>query len=184
MPKLQVKKRKGSVYIYNCRAHRLHSICKLTLWDTTHKQRKEEEKPAHAREQGHTASMSGGAEIIAGAVVQRLAGMLGDKAWERVELLWIFEEDVEGLESKMIDLKVALRYADRRSRESADDEVVQHWLKRYKSVAYDIKDTLDELVANATIWGNSKCTVRQNPGNESSNECTKFICTYGCKKFT
>ncbi|CAD6228289.1 unnamed protein product [Miscanthus lutarioriparius] len=105
--------------------------------------------------------MSGGAEMIAGAVVQRLAGMLGNKAWERVELLWNFKEDVEGMERIMIDLKLALSYADKRSRESdGRDELVQPWLTRYKSVAYDIEDALDELVANATIWENSKCTVK------------------------
>lgn len=98
--------------------------------------------------------------MVAGAVVQRLAGMLGDKAWERVELLWNFKDDVEGMERIMIDLKLALNYADRRSRESDGDELVQPWLRRYKSVAYDIEDALDELVANATIWENSKCTVR------------------------
>jgi aquaporin TIP len=103
--------------------------------------------------------MSGGVEMIASAVVQRVAGMLGDIAWERLQLLWNYKEDVQDMEGKMATLQVVLSYADKRSRE-ADDALVQHWLKKYKFVAYDIEDTLDELVADAMIWGNSKCTVR------------------------
>jgi aquaporin TIP len=37
---------------------------------------------------------------------------------------------------------------------------VRHWLKKYKSVAYDMEDTLDELVADAMIWENSPSKVR------------------------
>lgn len=53
--------------------------------------------------------------MIAGAVVQRVAGILGNYAWERIELLWNFKEDAQEMEKKMIDLKVALNYADKRS---------------------------------------------------------------------
>jgi aquaporin TIP len=103
--------------------------------------------------------MSGGVEMIASAVVQRVAGMLGDIAWERLQLLWNYKEDVQDMEGKMATLQAVLSYADKRSRE-ADDALVQHWLKKYKSVAYDIEDTLDELVADALIWEARKCTVR------------------------
>uniref|UniRef100_A0A0D9VC99 NB-ARC domain-containing protein n=1 Tax=Leersia perrieri TaxID=77586 RepID=A0A0D9VC99_9ORYZ len=65
------------------------------------------------------------------------------------------------MESKMTDLKVALSYADKRSRETDDDALVlRHWLNKYKAVAYDMEDTLDELLANAMIWKNSQCTVK------------------------
>ncbi|KAF8648715.1 hypothetical protein HU200_064769 [Digitaria exilis] len=37
--------------------------------------------------------MSGGVEMIASAVAQRVAGMLGDIARERLQLLWNFKED-------------------------------------------------------------------------------------------
>uniref|UniRef100_A0A0D9YMB9 NB-ARC domain-containing protein n=1 Tax=Oryza glumipatula TaxID=40148 RepID=A0A0D9YMB9_9ORYZ len=105
--------------------------------------------------------MSGGAEMIAGAVVQRAARMLGDIAWERIQLLWNFQEDAQEMESKMTDLKVAHSYADKRSRETDDDALVlRHWLNKYKSVAYDMEDTLDELLTNAMIWKNSRCTVK------------------------
>jgi aquaporin TIP len=41
-----------------------------------------------------------------------------------------------------------------------DDALAQHWLKKYKSVSYDIEDAIDELEANATIWKNSPSKVR------------------------
>jgi aquaporin TIP len=90
--------------------------------------------------------MSGGAEMIAGAVVQRIAGFLGDIAWDRIELLWSFKEDVKDMESRMGGLQLALTYADKCS-QGIEDEWVQHWLKKYKSVAYYIEDALDELEA-------------------------------------
>uniref|UniRef100_A0A1E5UYZ6 Disease resistance N-terminal domain-containing protein n=1 Tax=Dichanthelium oligosanthes TaxID=888268 RepID=A0A1E5UYZ6_9POAL len=102
--------------------------------------------------------MAGGAEMIAGAVVKGVAGMFGNIAWERIELLWDFKEDAQEMENKMIDLKDALSYADKFSQETGN-ALVKNWLKKYKSVAYDIEDVLDELVANAMLWGNSKCTV-------------------------
>ena len=97
--------------------------------------------------------------MIASTVVQRVAGMLGDIAWERLQLLWNYKEDVQDMEGKMDTLQVALSYADNRSRET-DDALVQHWLKKYKSVAYDIEDAMDELEANATIWKRSPSKVR------------------------
>ncbi|CAL4952794.1 unnamed protein product [Urochloa decumbens] len=103
--------------------------------------------------------MSGGVDMIASAVVHRVTGMLGNVAWERLQLLWNYKEDVQDMEGKMVTLQIALSYADKRSRE-ADDALVQHWLKKYKSVAYDIEDMLDELVANVTVWENSPCTVK------------------------
>ena len=162
MQKLQAKEKTSMHYVYisSQSTSSPRTLSASSLGHNTHTQKRKEKSCARVRDQSHTA-MSGGAEMIAGAVVQRLAGMLGDKAWERVELLWNFKEDVEGMERIMIDLKLALSYADKRSRESdGRDELVQPWLTRYKSVAYDIEDALDELVANATIWENSKCTVR------------------------
>ncbi|KAF8762516.1 hypothetical protein HU200_009491 [Digitaria exilis] len=75
--------------------------------------------------------MSGGVEMIASAVVQRVAGMLGDIAWERLQLLWNSKEDVQEIEGKMVDLQVMLSYAEKHSRET-EDTPVQHWLKKYK----------------------------------------------------
>nr|CAB3479384.1 unnamed protein product [Digitaria exilis] len=101
--------------------------------------------------------MSGGAEMIAGAVVQHVAGKLSSMVWDRIGMLWNFKDDVEEMESKMGSLQLALSYADKRS-QGTEDEWVQHWLKKYKSVAYAIEDALDELEANAMIWKNSTCT--------------------------
>ncbi|KAF8648717.1 hypothetical protein HU200_064771 [Digitaria exilis] len=103
--------------------------------------------------------MSGGVEMIASAVVQRVAGMLGDIAWERLQLLWNFKEDVQEIEGKMVDLQVTLSYADKHSR-GTEDTPVQHWLKKYKYVAYDMEDALDELEADAMIWKNSPSKER------------------------
>ncbi|KAK3162971.1 hypothetical protein QOZ80_1BG0096000 [Eleusine coracana subsp. coracana] len=103
-------------------------------------------------------AMSEGVEMIAGAVVKHVAGILSKKAWERIELMWNFKEDAQEMENKMIDMKVALNYADKCSR-GTDNAMVQHWLKKYKLSAYDIEDTLDELEADEMIWKNSQCTV-------------------------
>ncbi|CAO1940876.1 unnamed protein product [Urochloa humidicola] len=103
--------------------------------------------------------MSGGAEMIAGAVIQRVGSMLGDIARERIELLWNFEDDVKEMRDKMVTLQVALDYAEKRSRET-EDALARLWLKKYKSVAYDMEDTLDELGANTMIWRNSTCTAK------------------------
>jgi aquaporin TIP len=101
--------------------------------------------------------MSGGAEMIAGAIVQHVASKLGQTAWDRMGMLWSFKDDVQDMEDKMVTLQVALTCADKRSR-GTDDALAQHWLKKYKSVAYDIEDALDELEANATIWKRSTST--------------------------
>nr|CAB3475379.1 unnamed protein product [Digitaria exilis] len=83
--------------------------------------------------------MSGGAEMIAGAVVQHVAGKLSSMVWDRIRMLWNFKDDVEEMESKMGSLQLALSYADKRS-QGTEDEWVQNWLKKYKSVAYAIED--------------------------------------------
>ncbi|CAL4945640.1 unnamed protein product [Urochloa decumbens] len=113
----------------------------------------------YAHKRARLVAMSGGVDMIASAVVHHVTGMLGNVAWERLQLLWNYKEDVQDMEGKMVTLQIALSYADKRSRE-ADDALVQHWLKKYKSVAYDIEDMLDELVANVTVWENSPCTVK------------------------
>uniref|UniRef100_K3XEL1 Uncharacterized protein n=1 Tax=Setaria italica TaxID=4555 RepID=K3XEL1_SETIT len=97
--------------------------------------------------------------MIASAVIQHVGSMLGDKAWERIELLWNFENDAKEMKDKMFNLQVALNNAEKRSQES-EDVLARLWLKKYKSVAYDMEDTLDELGANAMIWRNSTCTAK------------------------
>ncbi|TKW18844.1 hypothetical protein SEVIR_5G458201v4 [Setaria viridis] len=106
-----------------------------------------------------SAAMSGGPDMIASAVIQHVGSMLGDKAWERIKLLWNFENDAKEMKDKMFNLQVALNNAEKRSQES-EDALARLWLKKYKSVAYDMEDTLDELGANAMIWRNSTCTAK------------------------
>ncbi|CAL4945636.1 unnamed protein product [Urochloa decumbens] len=56
-------------------------------------------------------------------------------------------------------MQVALNYAEKRSQET-EDALARRWLKKYKSVAYDMEDALDELEANTMIWRNSTCTAK------------------------
>ncbi|TKW18848.1 hypothetical protein SEVIR_5G458601v4 [Setaria viridis] len=101
--------------------------------------------------------MSGGAEMIAGAVVQRVAGMLGQAAWERVELLQRFSDDFEEMKGTLITVKAVTGDAEKRSQGS---ESVRLWLKKLKSAAYNIEDMIDELEANTKIWRSSTCPVK------------------------
>ena len=89
--------------------------------------------------------------MVAAAIVQRVASKLGNIAWERIELMWRFKEDAQEMKDKMVTLQVALSHADKHIR-GTDDALAQHWLEKYKSLAYDIEDGLDELEANALIW--------------------------------
>ena len=110
--------------------------------------------------------MTGAAEMVAGAVVEHVAGKLSETTLERIGgMLWNFKDDVQDMKKQMGTLQVVLSYADKRSRgrgTTDDDALAQHWLKKYKSVAYDIEDAVDELEANATIWERSPSKVRFN----------------------
>jgi aquaporin TIP len=56
--------------------------------------------------------------MIAGAVVQRVAGMLGRATRERVELLWRFSDDVEGMKRTLITVQAVMADAENRSQDS------------------------------------------------------------------
>nr|CAB3479386.1 unnamed protein product [Digitaria exilis] len=109
-------------------------------------------------------------EMVAAPVVQRVAGKLGDIAWEKLQLLWNFKEDVQDIEGKMVDLQVAVSFADKHSR-GTEDSPVQHWLKKYKFVAYDMEDALDELEADAMIWKHSPSKIRLVRTRRNSLRC-------------
>uniref|UniRef100_A0A0A9HJ36 Uncharacterized protein n=1 Tax=Arundo donax TaxID=35708 RepID=A0A0A9HJ36_ARUDO len=100
--------------------------------------------------------MSGGAEMIVGAVVQNVASMLGQAALERVELLRRFTDDVMEMKGNLVTLQAVLADAENRSRGS---ESVRLWLKKLKSASYNIEDTLDELEADSMTQKNNSCTV-------------------------
>uniref|UniRef100_A0A0D9VCA0 NB-ARC domain-containing protein n=1 Tax=Leersia perrieri TaxID=77586 RepID=A0A0D9VCA0_9ORYZ len=81
-----------------------------------------------------------------------VARMLGDIAWERIQLLWNFQEYVQEMESKMTGLKDALINADKPTIETDGDTLMRRqWLNTYKSVAFDMEDTLDELMRNIMV---------------------------------
>nr|BAJ97003.1 predicted protein [Hordeum vulgare subsp. vulgare] len=86
------------------------------------------------------------AGILASAVGSRIAGKLGELATEEATLQWQFKEDVEDMAEKMKDLEAVLHDADERSRRGGSDgQVVGRWLTKFKSLAYDVEDVLDEL---------------------------------------
>ncbi|XP_044983283.1 disease resistance protein RGA2-like isoform X3 [Hordeum vulgare subsp. vulgare] len=92
--------------------------------------------------------MSGFGEIIASAVGKQIASKLGEVAAEEATLQWRFKDDVDIMADKMQDLEAVLHDADDRlRRRGRDGEAVGRWLTKFKSVAYDVEDVLDDLDA-------------------------------------
>ncbi|XP_048566001.1 putative disease resistance protein RGA1 [Triticum urartu] len=90
--------------------------------------------------------------LIARAVGNQVASKLGELVKDEIALLWGFCDNVEGLREKMEDLDALMRDADDRLRRGErDGEAVGRWLAKYKSVAYDIEDMLDNLDATMLI---------------------------------
>ncbi|XP_047051384.1 putative disease resistance protein RGA3 [Lolium rigidum] len=90
--------------------------------------------------------------MLASAVGKHIACKLGDLVKDEIALLWGFEEDVEGMREKMEDLEAVMHDADDRMRRGErDGKAVGRWLAKFKSVAYDVEDVLDELDANELI---------------------------------
>lgn len=76
----------------------------------------------------------------------------------------------------MVDLQAVLSSVDKHSR-GTEDSQVQHWLKKYKSVAYDIEDVLDELETDAMIWKNTPSKVHAlTLTNPFSHVCVRKVC--------
>ncbi|KAF6991866.1 hypothetical protein CFC21_008916 [Triticum aestivum] len=96
--------------------------------------------------------MSGFGEIIASAVGKQVAGKLGELATEEATLQWKFKDDVDVMADKMQDLEAVLHDADDRlRRRGRDGEAVGRWLTKFKSVAYDVEDVLDDLDATELL---------------------------------
>uniref|UniRef100_A0A8R7PYW0 Disease resistance protein RGA3 n=2 Tax=Triticum urartu TaxID=4572 RepID=A0A8R7PYW0_TRIUA len=90
--------------------------------------------------------------MIASAVGNRVAIKLGELVNDEIALLWGFRDEVEGLEEKMKDLEAVMRDADNKLRRGEEDgEAVGRWLTKFKSVAYDVEDVLDDLDANELV---------------------------------
>ncbi|CAM0884796.1 unnamed protein product [Alopecurus aequalis] len=92
------------------------------------------------------------AGLIASAVGKHVASKLGELVKDEIALLWGFEEEVEGMREKMEDLEALMQDADDRMRRGErDGKAVGRWLAKFKSVAYDVEDVLDDLDANELI---------------------------------
>ncbi|VAI40400.1 unnamed protein product [Triticum turgidum subsp. durum] len=96
--------------------------------------------------------MSGLGGVIAGAVGKQIVSKLGEYAASEITLQWRYREDVLDLQEKMKDLEAVLLDADDKSRQVGEGaRVFQRWLTKFKRVAYDVEDVLDELDANELI---------------------------------
>uniref|UniRef100_A0ACD5Y671 Uncharacterized protein n=1 Tax=Avena sativa TaxID=4498 RepID=A0ACD5Y671_AVESA len=96
--------------------------------------------------------MGGLGGVIASAVGKQIASKLGEFAAEEITLQWGFRKDVLDMDEKMRDLQAVLLDADDKSRRGGQGGMVfQRWLTKFKRVAYDVEDVLDELDANQLI---------------------------------
>jgi hypothetical protein len=94
---------------------------------------------------------------MASAVAGLIAGKLAELVWDEVTLMWTFKDDVDALSWTMVKMQALMRDADRRASqldEGQRREIVQVWMKDFKSVAYDAEDLLDEFEAVELIKKN------------------------------
>ncbi|XP_044394499.1 disease resistance protein RGA2-like [Triticum aestivum] len=99
--------------------------------------------------------MSGLGCVIAVAVAKQIASKLfvgGEYAAAEVTLQWRYREQVLEMGEKMEDIEAVLGDAEERSRRRGEaGRVFQQWLTKFKRVAYDVEDVLDELDADELI---------------------------------
>ncbi|VAI40813.1 unnamed protein product [Triticum turgidum subsp. durum] len=99
--------------------------------------------------------MSGLGCAIAVAVAKQIVSKLfvaGEYAAAEVTLQWRYREQVLEMGEKMNDIEAVLGDADERSRRGGEaGGVFQRWLMKFKRVAYDVEDVLDELDADGLI---------------------------------
>uniref|UniRef100_A0A453GK76 Disease resistance N-terminal domain-containing protein n=2 Tax=Aegilops tauschii subsp. strangulata TaxID=200361 RepID=A0A453GK76_AEGTS len=90
---------------------------------------------------------------VGGMPVSAVGKQLASKLMkEEIALLWGFQDEVEGLEEKMKDLEAVTHDADDRLRRGEiDGAAVGRWLTKFKSVAYEVEDVLNEFDANELI---------------------------------
>ncbi|CAM0878916.1 unnamed protein product [Alopecurus aequalis] len=95
---------------------------------------------------------SGIGVAIASAVGKQIVSRLGKFTSEEIALQWTFRKDVLDMGEEMKDLEAVLLDADDKSRRGGQGgRVSQRWLTKFKRVAYDVEDVLDELDANELI---------------------------------
>ncbi|EMS59866.1 Putative disease resistance protein RGA3 [Triticum urartu] len=97
--------------------------------------------------------MSGLGGVIAGAVGKQMVSKLGGYAASEISLQWRYREDVLELEERIKDAEAVLGDADDKSRREGRQggRVYERWLTKFKRVAYQVEDVLDELDANELI---------------------------------
>jgi hypothetical protein len=106
--------------------------------------------------------MSGVEGVIASAVGRQLIRTLGKFAAGEITLQWKYREDVLDMEEKMRGAEAVLLDADEKLRRGGEGgRVFQLWLTKFKRVAYDAEDVLDEWEAKELINKNqSKVYIR------------------------
>ena len=96
--------------------------------------------------------MSGVEGVIASAVGKQLIRTLGKYAAEEISLQWRYREDVLDMGEKMRDVEAVLLEAEDKLRRGGEGgRVFQRWLTKFKRVAYDAEDVLDEWEAKELI---------------------------------
>lgn len=81
---------------------------------------------------------------MAESLVVAAAKLLGSAAWREVNQLRRFDRDLDDMERKLLDIGAVLRDAGEQSLELREGGVVRLWLRRLRSVAYDILDVLGD----------------------------------------
>jgi len=84
---------------------------------------------------------------MASAVPELITGKFGELVWDEATLLWSFKDDVGNLKETMDLLQALMHDADKRQKNQYEGKTVQLWMKKFKSVAYDVEDLLDKLEA-------------------------------------
>ncbi|KAJ3693746.1 hypothetical protein LUZ60_009226 [Juncus effusus] len=83
--------------------------------------------------------VSGIGEMFASPIVKELSKKLGSAVWQEISQQWNFQEDLKKMKEMLVTVEAVLREAER---QSLKQEPVRLWLKKLKSIAYDIDDLL------------------------------------------
>ncbi|CAN6178449.1 unnamed protein product [Urochloa humidicola] len=89
------------------------------------------------------------ASAVGSQIAGKLAGKLAVLVREEATLLWKFKDDVDRLKETMEFVNALMHDADARqaSHQDQGERVRVLWMKKFKSVAYDVEDLLDKFEA-------------------------------------
>ncbi|RLM98152.1 hypothetical protein C2845_PM06G24790 [Panicum miliaceum] len=107
---------------------------------------------------------------MASAVAGLIAGKLGSLVLRETSLLWSFKDDVDGMKDTMIKLEGRMRHADNRNSGAVEEPEIVHLQKKFRSVANDIEDVLDEFSAIELIEQRQHKQLRLAPGHDVARE--------------